>query len=149
MNRMMLLAAALAAIPLAAFAQEQAQPLTPEQTVDARQSKMGQGRSAIAAMKQAAESDGDLAALGPRIDWLIHWSDELPTLFPEGSHVAGTDARPEVWSDRPGFQRAAARFQAAARALAAPAAAGDRPAFQAALAEARASCGGCHDAFKG
>jgi cytochrome c556 len=151
MRRTLLLAAALVAIPLAAIAQEPrppAAPTTPEQFVAQRQAKMARGGGALAAMKQAVDSGGELTALAPRIEWLTHWSQELPTMFPEGSDLAVSDARPEVWSDRAGFQQAAERFRTAVGALAAPAAAGDRPAFLAAWTAVRAGCGGCHDNYK-
>ena len=129
MKRILLLGAALAAIPLAAATAQNeaapAAPTTPEEFHHARETRMGEGRRTLGALKQAADSGSDLAALAPRIEWLIAWSDELPTLFPEGSEAG--HARPEIWSDRAGFTAAAQRFQTAARALAAPAAAGDRP----------------------
>lgn len=149
MRRMLLLGAALAAIPLAAIAQEQARPAaptTPEEFHHAREARMGEGRRTFAALKQAADSGSDLAALAPRIESLIQWSDELPALFPEGSEAG--HARPEIWSNPAGFTAAAQRFQAATRALAAPAAAGDRPAFLTAWTAVRAACGGCHAEFK-
>ena len=154
MRRTMLIAAALAAIPLAAIAQEQAPPAaptmpapaTPEEFHHARETRMAQGGRTLAALKQAADSGGDLAALAPRIESLIAWSDELPTLFPEGSEAG--HARPEIWSNPAGFSAAAQRFQTATRALAAPAAAGDRPAFLTAWTAARAACGGCHADYK-
>ena len=149
MSRILLLAVALAAIPITAIAQEQSAPLTPEKMVDARQSKMGRGGGTVAALKNAAESaDSDLTAFAPRVEALIQWADELPTLFPAGTDVAGTDARPEVWSDPAGFQAAAERFKTATRALAAPLAAGDRPALLAAINAVRESCSGCHAGYK-
>lgn len=150
MRRTLLLAAALVAIPLAAIAQDHvppAAPTTPEEFHKAREARMGQGARTMAALKQTADSGGDLAVLAPRIEWLQQWSRELPTLFPEGSDV-GSDAKPEIWSDRAGFNAAAARFQTAAGGLSAPAAANDRAAFLTAFAAVRASCGGCHDSYK-
>jgi cytochrome c556 len=150
MRQVLLLGVALAAIPLAAAAQNEAAPAaptTPEEFHHARETGMGQSRRTLGALKQAADSGGDLAALTPRIEALIAWSDALPALFPEGSHAGHT--RPEIWSDRAGFAAATQRFQTAARAMAAPAAAGDRPAFLTALTALRGSCGGCHEAYKG
>ena len=149
MRRMLLLGAALAAIPLAAAAQNEAAPAaptTPAEFHHARETRMGEGRRTFAALKQAADSGGDLAALAPRIESLIQWADELPTLFPEGSQAG--HARPEIWSNPAGFAAAAQRFQTATRALAAPAAAGDRPAFLTSWTAVRGSCGGCHESFK-
>jgi cytochrome c556 len=160
MKRTLLLAVALLAIPITAIAQEapappaptaptaSTPPLTHEQMVDARQSKMGRGGGTLSRLKQAADAGTDLTTLAPQIEWLIHWADELPTLFPEGTDVAGTDARPEIWSDQAGFAAAAEHFRTATRALAAPAAANDRPAFLVAIAEVRTSCSGCHASYK-
>ncbi len=148
MRRTLLLGLALTAIPITAIAQQQAPSPSLEKIVDIRQSKMGRGGGALAAMKQAIDSGADLTTLAPRIEWLTQWADELPTLFPEGSDVAGTDSRPEVWTDRAGFNAAAERFKTAVRALATPAAANDRAAFLTAWTAARATCGGCHDSYK-
>ncbi len=151
MRRTPLLAFALLAIPLAAIAQEQtppAAPTTPEEFVKARTQNMRRGGGAVAAMKQTLDSGGDLAALAPRIEWLTHWSQELPTLFPEGSTMPTSEARPEIWSDRAGFEAAAGRFRTAVQGLAAPAAAGDRAAFLSAWTGVRESCGGCHDNYR-
>jgi hypothetical protein len=108
MRRTLLLAAALIAIPITAIAQEQAPPAaptTPGEFVKARQANMGRGGGALAAMKQTADSGGDLAALAPRIEWLTHWSEELPTLFPEGSDTAESGARPEAGRTGPASPR--------------------------------------------
>ncbi len=149
MRRALLLSAALAAIPLTAFAQEQtapATPTTPEQFHALREAKMAQGGRLLMAMKRVADSDRELNAAIGYIAALIAWSHELPTLFPEGS--GGGDARPEIWSDPTGFAAAAARFQTAADALTAPALANDRPAFQTAWTQVQASCDGCHDSYR-
>lgn len=149
MRLTLLLAAAFVAIPLAAIAQEQAPPAaptTPEEFHHARETRMGEGRRTFAALKQAADSGGDLAALAPRIELLIQWSDALPALFPEGSEAGHT--RPEIWSNPAGFTAAVERFRTATRALAAPAAAGDRAAFLTAWTAVRGACGGCHADFK-
>ena len=152
MRRTLLLAAALIAIPLAAIAQDQTPPpapTTPDEFVAQREAKMGRGGGAMAAMKQAADDAGaDLTALAQRIEWLALWSEELPTYFPEGSDTPASGARPEVWSDRTGFEAAAARFRTAVAGLAAPAAANDHAAFLTAWTAVSAACGACHDSYK-
>jgi cytochrome c556 len=159
MKRTLLLAVALLAIPLTAFAQEQAPPApaapapmaaptTPDEFVTQRQARMARGGGALAMMKQTLDAHGDLATLAPRIERLTQWAQDLPTMFPEGSDTAASGAKPEVWSDHAGFQAAAERFRAAVQALAAPAAANDHAAFLTAWTAARASCQSCHDAYK-
>lgn len=164
MNRVLLLAA-LAAIPMTAVAQDQAPPApaspapaaqpapmpppsTPDEFVSQRQARMGRGGGNLASQKQVLDAHGDLTTLTPRIERLIQWATELPTMFPEGSNTAASEAKPEVWSDRAGFNAAAERFRTAVQALAAPAAANDHAAFQAAWTAARASCQACHDSYK-
>jgi len=109
---------------------------------------MARGGGALASMKQILDANGDLTTLAPRIERLNQWAQELPTMFPEGSDIAASGARPEVWSDRPGFQAAAEHFRTAVQALAAPAAANDHAAFLTAWTAARATCSACHDSYK-
>ena len=156
MKRPLLLAVALLAIPITALAQEQAPappapmapPTTPDEFVMQRQARMARGGGNLASLKQVADANGDLTALTPRIERLIQWSVDLPTMFPEGSNTAASGAKPEVWSDHAGFQAAAERFQTAVRALAAPAAANDHAAFLTAWTAAHDACSACHDAYK-
>ena len=156
MKRPLLLAVALLAIPITALAQEQAPappapmapPTTPDEFVTQRQARMARGGGNLASLKQVADANGDLTTLTPRIERLIQWSVDLPTMFPEGSNTAASGAKPEVWSDHAGFQAAAERFQTAVRALAAPAAANDHAAFLTAWTAAHDACSACHDAYK-
>ena len=149
-----LLLIAFVAIPVTAIAQEQAAPpplappTTPDEFVAQRQARMARGGGALALMKQVLDANGDLTTLAPRIERLIQWSVDLPTMFPEGSSIPGSEAKPEVWSDHAGFQAAAEHFQTAVRALAAPAAANDHAAFLTAWTAAHDACSACHDAYK-
>ena len=59
-----------------------------------------------------------------------------------------TTAKPEIWSDRAGFEAKAADYAAAADRLAELAAGDDAAAFAAQLAVVRASCQSCHDGYK-
>jgi len=153
MKRTLLLAASIV-IPLTAIAQEQAPPApmapptTPDEFVAQRQARMARGGGNLASQKQVLDANGDLTTLTPRIERLIEWAQALPTYFPEGSNTAASGARPEVWSDRAGFQAAADRFRTAVQALAAPAAANDHAAFLTAWTAAHDACSGCHNAYK-
>jgi cytochrome c556 len=149
MKPALLLAAALVAIPITALAQSQAPAsLTPEQIVEARKSAMFLSGGDLAAMKFAAEAGADVKQLVPSSRGLARWARALPSLFPEGSNVAPTKARPEVWSDRAGFEARATAYADAARALAEAAQSGDRAVFMERWADVRGTCGACHDAYK-
>jgi cytochrome c556 len=152
MRRMVLLAGALAAIPLAAAgAQNDAAPtgLTPEQIVAARQSAYTLSGGAFASMKFAADAGADVRSLVFPARALARWARTLPGMFPAGTNLPSSHALPAVWSDRAGFEARAAAYAAAAERLAETAQSGDRAAFLIQWAAVRATCGACHDSFKG
>ena len=151
MKRTLLLAAALAAIPLtAAWAQNEAPAngLTPEQIVAARQSAYMLSGGSFAGMKAAAEAGADVKQLAFPSRTLARWARTLPSLFPAGTNLPGSKALPAVWSDRPGFEARAAAYAEAARLMAEAAQTGDRAAFLARWAETRATCAACHEGYR-
>lgn len=82
---------------------------------------------------------------------LARWAHAVPAMFPAGSGAeAGvpTHAKPEIWSDRAGFEARAADYAAAADRLAELAAGEDVAAFAAQWTVVRASCQACHTPYK-
>jgi cytochrome c556 len=150
MRRTLLLAGALAAIPLAAAAQTggPAAGLTPEQIVAARQSAYALSAGDFVAMKAAADAGADVHTLGLPSRALARWARTLPSLFPAGTNLPSSKALPNDWSDRAGFEARAAAYADAARALAEAAQSGDRAAFLTRWGEVRAACGACHDTYR-
>jgi cytochrome c556 len=149
MRRILLLAAALAAIPLAAaLGQAPAAGLTPEQIVAARQAAYGLSAGDFAAMKMAADAGADVHSLVLPARALARWARTLPSLFPAGTDLPSSKALPNVWSDRPGFEARAAAYAGAARALAEAAQSGDRAVFLQRWGEVRAACSACHDTYR-
>ena len=149
MSRTVLLAVALAACPLVALAQQPEAAPSVAQIVDARQSKMGRSGRELYAIEQAISSGADITTLRQPVQWLVQWSDELPTLFPEGSHSEDGDTRLTIWSDAPSFAAATAQFRTAIEALDAAAAANDRAAVRRAIRQVWDSCSACHAAYTG
>ena len=150
MNRTLLLAAALAAIPItAALAQDApAAGLTPEQIVAARQSAYILSGGTFASMKFAADAGVDVKQLAFPSRALARWARTLPTMFPAGTNLPSSRALPTVWSDRAGFEARAAAYAEAARLLAEAAQSGDRDAFLARWTDTRATCSACHDTYR-
>ncbi|MGQ0588914.1 MAG: cytochrome c [Sphingosinicella sp.] len=149
MKRGLLLGATLIAIPLtAALAQTPPAGLTPEQIVAARQSSFMLSGGAFAGMKFAADAGADVKQLAFPARSLARWARTLPSMFPAGTNLPNSKARPEIWSDRPGFEARAQAYAAAATALAEAAQAGDRAVFLERWAAARAACSGCHDNYR-
>jgi cytochrome c556 len=145
MKQMMLLAAALVAIPIAAVAQA---GMTAAQIVAARQSAYGLSAANFAQLKAQADAGVDVHTLTFPSRQLARWARILPTMFPAGTNLPTSHALPALWSDRAGFEAKAAAYAAAATALAQAAQTGDRAAFLAQWTAVRATCGACHDAYK-
>ena len=59
-----------------------------------------------------------------------------------------TRARPEIWSDALGFQRAGATLLVAVRTLDAAAQRGDIVGVRAAMPQVAHACSGCHDDYR-
>jgi len=115
--------------------------------VPARQAAFRLSGATFGSMKAAIDRGDDLKTLAFPAKSLAAWAHNLPAMFPAGSDGAGTKALPNVWSDRPGFTRAAATYAEAADKLAALAAAGDKPGVAAQWAVTRATCKACHDTY--
>ena len=69
-------------------------------------------------------------------------------IFPEGSAVAGSRAKPEIWQNWAEFQALYANYKTQAEKLAEVAATDDLSAIGAQLGEVGNTCGGCHKPFR-
>lgn len=72
----------------------------------------------------------------------------IPDIFPEGSGVGDTRAKPEIWKNRSKFDEAAKNLKVQATKLAEVAPGGDVAAIGAQLGQVGKACGGCHDTFR-
>lgn len=80
---------------------------------------------------------------------MARWMTQFPTTFPPGSdHGHKTRALPAIWSDRPGFEKAAANLVAAADKLAQLAKADDTAGFTAQTKVVEDACTACHNKFR-
>jgi cytochrome c556 len=71
--------------------------------------------------------------------------EKAATLFPTGSGGGESKAKPEIWTDAAGFEKAMKDAHAAAVALQSVK---DEAAFGPALGAVGASCKGCHDKYR-
>jgi len=115
--------------------------------VPARQAAFRLSGATFGSMKAAIDRGDDLKTLVFPAKSLAAWAHSLPAMFPPGSDGAGSKALPTVWSDRPGFIKAAANYAEAADKLAALVAAGDKPGVAAQWTATRATCKTCHDSY--
>lgn len=119
--------------------------------VEARQAAMMLSGVAMGSIKAAIDAGQPIASQRFPTRALSRWAHAVPGAFPAGSGAeAGvrTNARPEIWSDRAGFDAKAAEYAAAADRLAELAGGDDTDAFAAQWAAVRATCQGCHDGYK-
>jgi cytochrome c556 len=119
--------------------------------VQGRQAAMMLSGTAMGAMKSAIDAQQAPATQRFNARALARWAHAVPGMFPAGSGAeAGvpTNAKPEVWSDRAGFEARAAEYAAAADRLSELAAGEDAAAFAAQWAVVRQSCQSCHDGYK-
>ncbi len=77
-------------------------------------------------------------------------ADNLASLFPEGSGVEASRAKPEIWSaeHKAEFDADIARLQAASDQLVVAVESGNADAIGAALKETGGACGTCHKQFR-
>ena len=105
-------------------------------------------RSMGAAMKAGAQAKSQSYPAAA----LAKWAKSLPRMFPPGTVMgetsADTQARPAIWQDRAGFERAAANYAEATARLATLAAADDTSGFTKQLDEVNQACAICHATYK-
>ncbi len=134
----------------AAGAQQETSPSAAE-IVAARQASFALSTAALGTIKTVLDSGRPIDGLAFTAGGLNRWATALPTMFPAGTGpdaIPSTKAKPEVWSDRAGFEAKAADYQAATARLRDAVAAGDTAAANEAWLATRATCGSCHDAYR-
>ncbi len=136
----------LAAVPCRA---QEAGALPPDQIIAIRQSLMDLQGGVAAAMKGAVDAKEDVKPLTAGAKALVSSSKVIPALFPTGTEKGhDTKAKPEVWSDKAGFEKAAATLTAQSEKLVALADANDKAGFATQFAEVGKACGGCHRPYR-
>ena len=103
---------------------------------------------AVGQIKAGIEEGGDLRRTNFAARLLVRWAETLPSMFPEGTDLEGSKALPTVWSDREGFEAAAAAYRDAAQNVADTAETGDREATNTAFFAMAATCHACHTQYR-
>ncbi len=123
--------------------------LKPDDIIAARQGGMALTGSVVGLMKAGVKSGADVKQYEEPAAALAAWGAAYPALFPDGTQTGhDTKAKPSIWSDRDGFNAAAAKLVKASEALAEAAKSGDKAAFAAAFTAEGQTCGNCHRQFK-
>ncbi|ESR24846.1 c-type cytochrome [Lutibaculum baratangense] len=107
------------------------------------------GKATGAGAKMAKAEEPFDAATAEEVFTTIHAKiEQFPQYFPEGSETGGdTEARPTIWSDREGFEKAADNLQQVAAKYMADVPQ-DLKTFRPAFAEMTRMCGACHEDYR-
>ena len=126
-----------------------------KEVIETRQKAMKELGGHMKAINGFVEKgEGDAAMVAEHAVAIAETSKKIPELFPAGTgladgHGVKTAAKPEIWSNRPGFEQAAMTMGTKAGELADAAKGGDKQTIAAAFGElGKNGCGGCHSNFR-
>ena len=150
MKSFLLSAAAVLTLSVSGFAYAQSAALKPDEIIATRQAGMAMTGWITDAMKAGVASGADPKSFAEGAEAMAKWGRAYPALFPDGTQTGHeTKAKPEIWTDRAGFEKAAAAYVTATDALTAAAKSGDKAAFAAAFTDEGKSCGGVPSPVQG
>lgn len=119
-----------------------------EDVVERRQAGLKEVGQRLGEIKKVVDAGGDVAPVVGHSEAMREFFTGFPALFPAGSDKGRTKASPAIWTDRAGFEAAAARILAATTKLNEAAKSGDAAATAAAFREAGSACGACHREYR-
>ena len=119
-----------------------------DRLIAARQAGMKLAGADFGGMKAVIDAKGNVKTQAFAAGAIAGWGRALAGLYPAGSDGGATKALPTVWSDRAGFEKAAAALDTEATKLATLAKAGDQTGFAAQWLVVRNTCSACHDAYR-
>ena len=149
MKRWLMAAAAVLGVSGIAWAQGGTVSFAPGQVIVARQAGYDLMHGDVTGMKAAVENKLDVKDFKDAADAIVSWSRVIPTLFPDGTQQGhDTKAKPNIWSDRAGFEKDAANLTDQATRLAQLAGAGDKAGFAKQFKVTTDACKTCHETYK-
>ena len=141
--------AALAVAVLAIGAGSLAAAQTSDEIIATRQAGYKHMGDLFGAMKKAIDAKAEVTQFAGPAQEIVDWARKIPTLFPDGTQQGhDTHARPEIWSDRAGFDKASTDLLAQAEKLVLVAKDGDKDAFAEQWKATGATCGACHRNYR-
>jgi cytochrome c556 len=149
---LIVLCGALIGLAAAGLPQEAAPGVSGLDAISARQASLDMSSITFRSMGDAMKAGREAKSQGYPAAALAKWAKALARMFPpgtgEGETSADTQARPEIWRDRAGFERAAANYADQTDRLAALAAANDTAGFTKQLDVVNQACAICHGRYK-
>jgi cytochrome c556 len=117
--------------------------------IEVRQAGMDLIINNFAGIRAVITAKGDAKTLEGPATAMQRWAKLMPTLYPKGSETGNnTRALPVIWSDNPGFQKAAATLAEATGKMAELAKAGDMDGVAGQVKPIGDACNACHRAYR-
>jgi cytochrome c556 len=110
--------------------------------------EMDQMATAMKAISNQINSKKDFADVKKQASSIREIAERLPTLFPEGSGAGRTDAKPEIWSNRPGFDAKTLELVLQAKKLEQAATGDDAAGILSQFHMVEHVCSDCHEVFR-
>jgi len=143
MTRMLTLLAVLAFTVAGAAQADEPDP------IETRQAAQDLLNGDFAGIRAVVAAKGDVKTLENPAKAMARWMRQFPLQFPKGSEQGhNTKALPAIWSDMPGFQKAATELADAADKLAQLAKAGDADGVAAQVKVVSDACAACHRTYR-
>ncbi len=131
------------------FTPSLASAATPEEIISTRQANQKRVGDLSDEVKKALAAGASASSLLPQAQEIDRRAHLIKGYFPAGTETGGnTKAKPEIWTNRAGFDEAADKYVAAFDKLVVLAQAGDTPGFTKQFSDAGATCGACHRNFR-
>lgn len=121
---------------------------TPQAAIAERRAGMHHAGELMQDLRAGILAGQDVAALAATARRVAEWSGQVLTWFPPGTATGDTNALPQIWSDRAGFEALAGALRETAGRMAAAARQSDRAAFTDAYLATADACSQCHRAFR-
>jgi len=122
-----------------------------DEIVAARQASMAMSAALLGTIKLASERGAAADTQAYQASGLSRWAKALPAMFPTGTAAdavtAPTRARPEIWTQRAGFEKSSNDLIAATAKLLELAKDKDTSGFKDQIAVVHDACESCHQAF--
>ena len=149
---LIVLSGILMGLATAGLPQEDTSGVSGLDAIAARQASLDMSSITYRSMGDAIKAGREANSQGYPAAALAKWAKALPRMFPpgtgKGETSVNTQALTVIWTDRAGFDQAAANYAAATARLAALAAANDTAGFRRQLEEVNQACSFCHARYK-
>jgi cytochrome c556 len=148
-NMLLLTSAIVLAIGASAGRAQGTVTIPADDLIAARQAGMDLQYALMGSIKRATEGSFDAKLFKDAADGIVAWGKAIPGLFPVGTERGrNTRALPPIWSDRIGFEKAAAGLEAAAQGMAKATASKNQADLTSAYQATGQACSACHKTYR-